>query len=302
MTLVRDCSQIDLHYWQCPRRLIYGCTGRQGIKKGSYFAGLKLTLQEIIRLIFHYFINGASLEETITNAKLGRGTVVAYFHRLKTMTFNVLFIIAFTLAKQGGSLISECITQSQQCHKMGVVLAEGDWDYPRVEADESLFGHHGEGRAIERQVWAFGLYDRGTTEVRVFVVKKRDAAIILPIIKENVQTTSDNQTRIYTDGWAVYKALNGMGYAHRIINHQLGFGSGSMTTNRIEGIWSEIKFLCGFYEGVHGDPAYIQALINYGVWKRSIRKITQEGKVYELIAILRSHYDVQDLYQQEISL
>jgi len=50
----------------------------------------------------------------------------------------------------------------------------------------------------------FGLLDKGTVEARIVVVRKRDAATLLPIIASNVATGPAVKTKILSDGWHAY--------------------------------------------------------------------------------------------------
>ncbi|CAF0922011.1 unnamed protein product [Brachionus calyciflorus] len=56
-------------------------------------------------------------------------------------------------------------------------------------------------------------------EVRMFVVEKRDAKTLIPIIQKNVLPG----TEIVSDEWSSYKSLNKHGYIHYTVNHSENF-------------------------------------------------------------------------------
>jgi predicted ABC-class ATPase len=58
-----------------------------------------------------------------------------------------------------------------------------------------------------------------TKEVRMFVVEKRDAQTLLPIILRNVKKGS----QINSDEWRAYSKLNKHGYKHFTVNHSKNF-------------------------------------------------------------------------------
>lgn len=120
-------------------------------------------------------------------------------------------------------------------------FAEDENDFqessPAVEIDECLITHlRGVGGVFQRQCWVLGIHDRATKETRLFVVgSDRTAASILPIINSNVDPgDAPEPTRVYTDGASFYGKLTNMGYDHRVVVHDQGFGFGTETTNHIE--------------------------------------------------------------------
>ncbi len=56
-------------------------------------------------------------------------------------------------------------------------------------------------------------------EFRMFVVKRRDAKTLIPIIKRNIQSGSD----IHSDEWRAYNEVNKHGYQHFKVNHKENF-------------------------------------------------------------------------------
>eukprot|EP01022_Parablepharisma_sp_SALTPOND_P023438 TRINITY_DN49556_c0_g1_i5.p1 TRINITY_DN49556_c0_g1~~TRINITY_DN49556_c0_g1_i5.p1 ORF type:complete len:282 (+),score=-7.53 TRINITY_DN49556_c0_g1_i5:243-1088(+) len=225
MTLVRDCSKIDLHYWQCPPEINLWLHKKTRNKKSFMFCCIKAYSAKKQQDLF------------------------PLFNKMELLWKKLLLI------------------RSQHTNT------------GREQRQNGRYGHLD--YTIGVQLRCVSLQSRSEMQQQSFLLLRKKSKRLQTIRRVSMP---------------VYKALSGMGYANRIINHQLAFDNNSMTKSHIERIWSEIKPLSGFYKVVHSDQTYIQVLINYGVWKRSIRKMIQEGKVYELIAILRSHY------QQEASL
>lgn len=100
-------------------------------------------------------------------------------------------------------------------------------------------GHHVNG------VWVFGgiehlLADNGRNKAgRCFAmpVEKRDAATLIPLIKDNIAEGSI----IHSDCWKAYNSIGrlpGYNYTHKTVDHSKGFKNTQGThTNTIEGAW-----------------------------------------------------------------
>ena len=54
-----------------------------------------------------------------------------------------------------------------------------------VEIDESKFTHHSKG-GQDSKVWVLGFYERGTKDVRAFVMKDRTEVTCTQMIRDNV--------------------------------------------------------------------------------------------------------------------
>jgi hypothetical protein len=80
---------------------------------------------------------------------------------------------------------------------------------------------------------------KSKNEFRMFVVQKRDAKTLLPIIKRNAAPGSD----IHSDEWRAYGKLNSMGYNHFTVNHKENFVNPSRVkhTQLVECLWGVNK-------------------------------------------------------------
>lgn len=115
-----------------------------------------------------------------------------------------------------------------------------------VEADETLVGGRKRlkqpGTGMENKTCVFGLRERDG-RVRTFAVKNRDKKTLFPLIKQNVKPG----TKVFTDEHPIYTCLPKAGYPHESVNHgqwqwkKYTPGMGVVSTNGIEGHWSQLK-------------------------------------------------------------
>ncbi len=116
-----------------------------------------------------------------------------------------------------------------------------------VEIDESLFfrAKYHRGQGLNRpQQWVFGMVERGTNNVVVIPVPRRDAATLLPLIFQWIRPGS----RVISDGWAAYGGLAAVqqqwGLNHQWVNHRINFvdpNDPTLHTQTIEATWSSLK-------------------------------------------------------------
>ena len=256
-----DKSKADLKRFRCPDRQ---CRKAISIRMGSIFESSKLTLMEYTRLAFHYFVKNISRSNVVKELSIDKNTVSDVYAHLR-------------------EIISVSIKGEELSYKLGDVIEDPNDINLGVEVDESLFSH-----LDGNQVWVFGLYDRKTGEARAFVVENRTADSLIPIIVDHVVPGA----RIYTDGWLAYSSLSSHGFDHRVVNHSVGFGLGFFTTNHIESLWSELKYLTKHSQGnVVGSgedkKMGIQHHIDVGIWRRN-----NKGKdlIEELIHLINLTY------------
>jgi len=108
-----------------------------------------------------------------------------------------------------------------------------------VQIDESLFGKrkYNKGKPRKCQQWVFGGVEADTNSCFLQTVKCRDAATLIPIIKEFIRPGST----IHSDCWKAYDRLGENGYTHLTVNHSVTFVEGDVHTNKIEGLWKHAK-------------------------------------------------------------
>ena len=79
---------------------------------------------------------------------------------------------------------------------------------------------------------------------------------------------------IYTDFWRGYNRLK-LYYKHRVVNKQMkGYGTSEYeTTNRVEGLWSEIKRSMVIYHSY--DISKLQRFLDEMIWRRKYKKFDE---------------------------
>ncbi len=67
--------------------------------------------------------------------------------------------------------------------------------------------------------WVFGMVERGTTNVILVPVDRRDRQTLLPIIQDNIE----DFTTVMSDGWAAYVTMGQLpqNYQHYAVNHRV---------------------------------------------------------------------------------
>lgn len=103
----------------------------------------------------------------------------------------------------------------------------------------------------------FGIFHRGSGKVYISVEpKKLDWRYILKVIQKQVAKSS----RVYTDGFPMYKKLKLLGYIHRSVDHhQHEYVRGDVHTNGIEGFWGIMKRKMGCIGGMRRDRLFLFA-------------------------------------------
>jgi len=215
MTWTVDSNRPDGQIFRCLR-----CYARCSIRRDTIFEGSRLTLMELARVYFHYFLNRVSIRRCSLELNLSKKSVGRLYTKIRRAISDYVIDVL-----QAGGLLGTVPQQGPN--------VPPQHQYPVVEVDESLFAHttqHG----VRQQVWVFGIFDRGTQQCRMFVVPNRSAETLEELIQEHVAVGAV----IYSDGWAGYNGLVNLGYQHRRVLHNQGFGFGLDTTNGIESCWS----------------------------------------------------------------
>lgn len=144
-----------------------------------------------------------------------------------------------------------------------------------VEMDEMFARTGGEseqpGRTTENKTPVFGMVER-LGKVRAFAVPDTKKLTLFPIIKDHV----NKDAQVYTDEWLTYKNLGDAGFKHEVVSHSLGeYVKGSISTNTIEGFWSQVKRTIG---GTHlcVSRKYLQLYIDECCFRYNNREIGNE--------------------------
>jgi transposase-like protein len=127
-----------------------------------------------------------------------------------------------------------------------------------------------------------GLISRETGQVYVVVEpRKLDVAYIFNMVRERTVPGS----RIYTDGFKMYRGLSKLGYIHEYVDHAGGeYVRGDVHTNHMEGFWGIMKRKLGCVGGMRRDRLYL--FVGEIVWKfnhRSLPLKDRERALWELV-------------------
>lgn len=160
-----------------------------------------------------------------------------------------------------------------------------------VEIDESLFikVKHNKGKDLKRrQIWVFGMYERGSKLCLFIVVPKRDAFNLLNVIYKFILPG----TLIYSDCWKAYSRIRDLDkhFKHLTVNHQLYFVNpeNGVHTNSIESVWNAAKVHIKVMRGVSRD--YLESYLVEFCW-RSKACLTGRGDAADAIIDEISKYD-----------
>ena len=203
------------------------------IRNKSIFESTKTDLRILYFLLFYNFVENRSINQSYLNCK--ESTKQLWFESIS----NANIIKFYRVIREK---IKNTMHKTWKDNLLGMESCENRKSY--VEIDESkIVSYNGEVR------WMFGLYDRGSKEIRIFFVdNNRTKETLLPLIKDNVYTYYDqirNNTdinlerpakRIYSNCFATYQVsdFNNLGYILHKVNHSIGFNHRHYHTNLIE--------------------------------------------------------------------
>ncbi|KAF1746225.1 hypothetical protein GCK72_022678 [Caenorhabditis remanei] len=200
MSLVRDTAlKSDFYVWRCA-----GCKKDQSTKKltvkaGSFFEGLHLSVQQVLYAAADWLENPSKpVLDASRDLKMDKNTIVKLQEWFRQMTKQWFY-------REGSRDPNMKLGGRNKI----------------VEIDETLMyrAKYNRGKMLtRRQVWVFGMIERGTSKVIMFRVPKRDSATLLPIIHKYVLPG----TTIVSDGWRAYGGIGRMqsGYHHLFVNHK----------------------------------------------------------------------------------
>ena len=160
---VRRCTRFlaDECCFKCPSQ---SCKRKISLRTGSLFEASKLTLMEVMRIVFYYFVRGFNAAQASTD-------------------LNELYPCGYAGVCKAYKKVRKQIHLHTQNEYSKYKL--GSSGRP-VEVDESVFTHVRFGSS-EKKVWVLGLFERETKEARLFVIDDREAETLTPIVQEHVQ-------------------------------------------------------------------------------------------------------------------
>uniref|UniRef100_A0A914D7J1 Metalloendopeptidase n=1 Tax=Acrobeloides nanus TaxID=290746 RepID=A0A914D7J1_9BILA len=175
-------------HWRCFRAVHRPTAPTIGFKIGTFFENANLNLKTIFKLAYLWCMNLEYAEQK-------------------------LHIVTSLIATRSSIRFASAIFEPIRFDGGGLT----------VEADETfLSGRHGRrGRRVrKRPKWIFVIVERGSGLSYLRIVRRRNAATLIPIIFRHVRFGS----YVMTDEWRSYRRLQRLNrFRHRAVNHGLHF-------------------------------------------------------------------------------
>jgi len=164
-----------------------------------------------------------------------------------------------------------------------------------VEVDETYIGAQRKNQRLHirklyppkrghgtRKLPIIGAHDRATGTVRVEVMaRKLDKGIVLDFVSRAAVPGS----RIYTDGFAYYRDLARLGFAHEWVDHNAEeYVRGDVHTNGIEGFWGVMKRRMGCTGGMRRERLGLFA--RELAWRYNNRLLSDDEKADLLVGLV----------------
>ncbi|EGT47493.1 hypothetical protein CAEBREN_05240 [Caenorhabditis brenneri] len=223
-------------------------------QRGSFFENMKMTIQEVLFLAADWIENPTKpVRETAVQFGVSLQTVVELQENFRQMTMQWFNREGKRHLKLGGPGMCPFLI-------IALSILYIFFSGKIVEIDETLVvrAKYNRGRNLNRkQIWVFGMIERGSKKVVMFRVQKRDAATLLPIIEKYVLPGNISKcscffkyvflgTTVMSDGWAAYGGISSLsgGFGHGVVNHKYNFvdpNDRSIHTQSIEATWNALK-------------------------------------------------------------
>ena len=232
MSHIQDSSVCDTYFWRCP-----SCKSKVMIREGSFWEGQKLSLSAYLHILFLFAHNVTSGQAiNMLTGQAGANSIYTWYNFYRDIMSRTLLEAPIKLG--GPNTI--------------------------VEIDESKWGNkrkYNRGRMNMTNDWIFGLIQRDTGKVCLFIVRNRSAGELIP----HTQNIVLPGTTIISDQWAAYNSLNTLGYMHLTVNHRQNFVDPvtGAHTQTIESFWSHSKAI---FKGMRGSkrdqlPAHLDEVM-----------------------------------------
>ena len=166
------------------------CKKEQSIRAGSFFSQAKFSITQIIDIMYAYSYEKASYKSLAREIRIKSEAMCNWRNFIRDV--------------YGEHLIRNPV-------RIGGVGCT-------VEIDESAFvkRKHNVGRQVRTQ-WVFGGLDTTTQEEFLAAVPRRDAATLLPVLQNYVQSGRT----VVSDLWVAYNTIGHIGYQHLTVNHSI---------------------------------------------------------------------------------
>jgi transposase-like protein len=233
------------------------CKRRASIRRGSIFDDARLSLEEVISIVFlmSLEVNQRNICDTL---RLNESTVITWESKIRNLYSEVMVNHNVLLGGLGNI----------------------------VEVDESVIAktkptRNGVARPVPAK-WVVGLFDRTTKVGHVQLIEGRSEDDLLPII----QSVCVPGSTIYTDGWSGYNGLSNLGFIHGVVVHERHFvdPETGVHTNNVESYWKRCKRKLKQINGARGDM--LGSYLDEFLWCERFGK-TAENRFKNTLALLR---------------
>lgn len=217
MYLGESNSKLDQFIWRCSGRVALEkrkarkCRQTESIRTNTIFAKSHLPISKIL-LIIYFWVDNLEIQKISKYINVSKKTVGQWCLAFREVLYEYFSINPKPIGGPGSI----------------------------IEIDESKFGKrkYNRGHTVEGQ-WVFGGIDKGTGDVFLVPVEKRDRETLVPLIKTWIRPNST----IISDCWKAYDIIGQEGYEHLTVNHSLHFKDPATGahTNTIESTWRHVK-------------------------------------------------------------
>lgn len=136
------------------------------------------------------------------------------------------------------------------------------------------------GRGTQKQP-IFGVVCREQQQVRVWLVPNCKQRTLFPLIRKTVLSG----TRIFTDGYKMYRRLPRYGYDHDWVDHDAGeYVRGEVHTQTIDGFWGLLKTHLDSIGGIRKRFAHL--FVGEYVWRYNFRHLSRQEQGQRLLNLL----------------
>lgn len=190
--------------------------------------------------------------------------------------------LAYATAQRCVQLIRKTMTEDQPLLFQGICEADetyvgGSWKNKAIHIRRQGTKR---GRGTSKQA-SFGILQRISQLVRIWLVPNSKGQTIVPIIREAVLPGSS----VYTDGHKGYRRLPQYHYWHQWVDHDAGeYVRGDVHTQGIDGYWGLLKTHLDSIGGIRKER--LELFIGEHQWRYNFRHLSrkeQAQKLYELL-------------------